>query len=182
MRSSWWGCCSLGGIAAAFLLDHPLAARLSTRWIPPSTPAAGTVEEQSKETSALKTLGRDLRGSLVWSSNREGQPRAVQRGPRHRPDRAPDQSSARGLPVAVLARRTADFVPAQPAAVGVVSRSGRLGPDDHERGRRQSAPPDRARLPPDVDTGRPIDHVHPGQQGDGHGRRLRRGTVGLRRR
>ena len=62
----------LGGITAAFLLDHPLAARLSTRWIPPSTPAAGTTEEQSKETSALKALGRDLRGSLVWSSNREG--------------------------------------------------------------------------------------------------------------
>jgi Tol biopolymer transport system component len=61
----------VGGIAG-FLFNHPLAARLATRWMPPSAPAAGTAEEQSKEAGAFKALGRDLHGTLVWSSNREG--------------------------------------------------------------------------------------------------------------
>ena len=40
--------------------------------MPPSAPAAGTADEQSKEAGAFKALGRDLHGTLVWSSNREG--------------------------------------------------------------------------------------------------------------
>jgi hypothetical protein len=62
----------VGGAVIVALLDHPLAARLSTRWVPPSAPSSGTPEEQSKEASAFKALGRDVRGTLVWSSNREG--------------------------------------------------------------------------------------------------------------
>jgi dipeptidyl aminopeptidase/acylaminoacyl peptidase len=67
----------LGGLlfvagAAAFLLDHPLGARLTTRWVPPAVPAAGSPEEQGREVSAFRTLGREVNGTLVWSSNRAG--------------------------------------------------------------------------------------------------------------
>ena len=62
----------IGGLAAAFLLDHPLAARLTTRWLPPTVPAAGSPEEQSQEATAFRALGRNVNGALVWSSNREG--------------------------------------------------------------------------------------------------------------
>ena len=62
----------LAGGAVIALLDHPLAQRLSTRWVPPSAPVAASVDEQSRETQAFKTLGRDLGGRIVWSSNREG--------------------------------------------------------------------------------------------------------------
>jgi hypothetical protein len=67
----------LGGLlcvaaTAAFLLDHPLAARLTTRWVPPAVPTAGSPDERSQEAGAFRTLGREVSGTLVWSSNREG--------------------------------------------------------------------------------------------------------------
>jgi hypothetical protein len=62
----------VGGVAVAFLIDHPLAERLTTRWLPPTAPSAGSSQERSQETRAFQTLGRDLDGILVWSSNREG--------------------------------------------------------------------------------------------------------------
>ena len=61
-----------GGVGLAFLFDHPLAARLATRWVPPAAPVAGTADEQDREVRAFQSLGRDLHGAIVWSSNREG--------------------------------------------------------------------------------------------------------------
>jgi hypothetical protein len=62
----------LAGGTALVVLDHPLAERLATRWVPPSAPIAATAEGQDKETRAFRSLGQDLRGRIVWSSNREG--------------------------------------------------------------------------------------------------------------
>jgi hypothetical protein len=66
------GVVCVGGVAAAFFSDHPLAARLTTRWLPPAAPTANSPEELSRESSAFRALGRSVNGTLVWSSNREG--------------------------------------------------------------------------------------------------------------
>jgi Tol biopolymer transport system component len=58
--------------ALAWFVDHPLAARLSTRWIAPDAPAPDSPDQTSQERSAIRALARDVRGTLVWSSNRGG--------------------------------------------------------------------------------------------------------------
>ena len=62
----------IGGVAVALLVDHPLAARLTTRWLPPTAPVAGSSGKRDQEANAFRALGRDVGGMLVWSSNREG--------------------------------------------------------------------------------------------------------------
>lgn len=56
---------------AALLSRLPLAERVLTRWVPPevgNTPPSGAAREQG----ALATLGRQVRGRLIWASNRGG--------------------------------------------------------------------------------------------------------------
>jgi WD40-like Beta Propeller Repeat len=63
---------ALAGLAVYAFSDSPLADRLLGRWKPPSAPAASTSEEISRETAALRELGRHLRGRMIWASNRTG--------------------------------------------------------------------------------------------------------------
>jgi dipeptidyl aminopeptidase/acylaminoacyl peptidase len=59
-------------VVGAVALDHPLVARLSTRWVAPAAPTAGTSEDSHREVAALRSLRAQLNGSIVWSSNRDG--------------------------------------------------------------------------------------------------------------
>jgi Tol biopolymer transport system component len=66
----------LGAMALAAakpsLLDYiPGADRWYTRWVPPMVPGT-TSADRSREEQALKELGRQVQGRLVWSSNRSG--------------------------------------------------------------------------------------------------------------
>jgi hypothetical protein len=61
-------------IAAArpSLLEYiPGAERWYTRWVPPTVPTT-TVVNHSQEEQALRSLGQQVKGRLVWSSNRSG--------------------------------------------------------------------------------------------------------------
>ncbi len=54
------------------LLEYiPAAERLYTRWIPPTVPST-TLADEAQEEEALRRLGREVRGRLIWASNRSG--------------------------------------------------------------------------------------------------------------
>jgi hypothetical protein len=67
-----FGAVALAGVGALWALDHPLAARLATRWIAPGPPPADSPDQTKQEGEALRALGKQIAGRLVWSSNRSG--------------------------------------------------------------------------------------------------------------
>lgn len=56
---------------ADWVRQQPIVQRVLTRWFPPSAPA-GTELSSTREQQALKTLGQQARGRLLWASNRGG--------------------------------------------------------------------------------------------------------------
>jgi hypothetical protein len=58
-------------LALWWLSAQPVAERFMTRWVAPSAPASTSLTND-RERAAFQTLGRQVRGRLLWASNRGG--------------------------------------------------------------------------------------------------------------